>query len=300
MCWARWMVALHLTTSLLVPAVCMHALLPDYCHCYRESAGHVMPADKHNLPSMRGEPDHHDSSINNKRQCQRRLLSPHICITPHAVDRDFQARKQESVTLAWAKSKADSGARSSAHRRVAVTIPSRNNNNTVQLVYYCCYRSDARKLSASCRVTRLPVLVHARARALMRVTVSSDRRAGGPNHSQVVAITHSCSHRRTMMLQEGQSGSTAFLSVAGQSRERGGASVLMILLLLNYYQLATTTAIVFTAFLPARWTGYEEDRNVAWVGGSQGNGGIVLCVISCPHRLVLTDATDDNALQGVI
>jgi hypothetical protein len=24
-----------------------------------------------------------------------------ICITPHAVDRDFQARKQESVTLAW-------------------------------------------------------------------------------------------------------------------------------------------------------------------------------------------------------
>ena len=102
------------------------------------------------------------------------------------------------------------------------------------------------------------------------------------------------------MLEEGQSGSTAFLSVAGQSRERGGASVLMILLLLNYYQLATTTAIVFTAFLPARWTGYEEDRNVAWVGGSQGNGGIVLCVISCPHRHVLTDATDDNALQGVI
>jgi len=91
------------------------------------------------------------------------------------------------------------------------------------------------------------------------------------------------------MLEEGQSGSTAFLSVAGQSRERGGASVLMILLLLNYYQLATTTAIVFTAFLPARWTGYEEDRNVAWVGGSQGNGGIVLCVIflpssTCPYR----------------
>ena len=35
----------------------------------------------------------------------RRLLSAHICITPHAVDRDFQARKQESVTPAWAKAR---------------------------------------------------------------------------------------------------------------------------------------------------------------------------------------------------
>jgi hypothetical protein len=72
----------------------------------------------------------------------------------------------------------------------------------------------------------------------MRVTVSGDRRAGqsgsgSPNRSQVVAITHSCSHRKTAMVEEGQSGSTAFLSVAGQSRERerGGTSVVMILLL---------------------------------------------------------------------
>jgi hypothetical protein len=38
---------------------------------------------------------------------------------------------------------------------------------------------------------------------------------------------------RRAMLEEGQSGSTAFLSVAGQSRgrERGGTSVVMILLL---------------------------------------------------------------------
>ena len=161
-----------------------------------------MLADKHNLRERLrlrgGDPEH---ACNNKCQRTQTSVSTPLCITPHAVDRDFQARKQESVTPAWAKSKADSGARSSAHRRVAVTIPSRN-NNTVQLVYYCCYRSDARKLSASCRVTRLPVLVHARARALMRVTVSSDRRAGGPNHSQVVAITHSCSHRRTMMLEK--------------------------------------------------------------------------------------------------
>ena len=234
MCWARWMVALHLTTSLLVPAVCMHALLPDYCHCYRESAGHVMPADKHNLPSMRGEPDHHDSSINNKRQCQRRLLSPHICITPHAVDRDFQARKQESVTLAWAKARQIQG----RDRPPTGVLPSPFPHAIIIILYNwsiiavivlmlgnCQHPAGLHVCQCSCML----VLVHSC--ASQSVVTGGQAGSGSPTHSQVVAITYSCSHRKTMMLEEGQSGSTAFLSVAGQSRERGGTSVVLILLL---------------------------------------------------------------------
>jgi hypothetical protein len=151
------------------------------CHCYRMSAGHVMPADKHNLSERRRRPGGF-----NKRHCQRRLLSAHICITPHAVDRDFQARKQESVTLAWAKPRQIQG----RDRPPTGVLPSPFPHAIIciQLVYYCCcYRSDTvlptRKLSSSCRVTRPPVLVHARARALMRVTVSSDRRAGSIRQS---------------------------------------------------------------------------------------------------------------------
>jgi hypothetical protein len=151
------------------------------CHCYRMSAGHVMPADKHNLSERRRRPGGF-----NKRHCQRRLLSAHICITPHAVDRDFQARKQESVTLAWAKARQIQG----RDRPPTGVLPSPFPHAIIciQLVCYCCcYRSDTvlptRKLSSSCRVTRPPVLVHARARALMRVTVSSDRRAGSIRQS---------------------------------------------------------------------------------------------------------------------
>lgn len=143
-----------------------YALMPDRlearCHCYRMSAGHVMPADKHNLSERRRRPGGF-----NKRHCQRRLLSAHICITPHAVDRDFQARKQESVT---AKSRQIQG-----HDRPPTPACCRHHSlpqAIFQVVYYCGYRSDTtRLLLRNCHHPALPgympprVLVHARARA---------------------------------------------------------------------------------------------------------------------------------------
>jgi hypothetical protein len=166
----------------------------------------------------------------------RRLLSAPLCSTPHAVDRDFQARKQESVTLAC-------GLNQGRFRGP----PACCRHHSLTHIIIDCYRSDTARKTVMILPGYMPchasqcscMLVLVR----MRVTVSGDRRAGqsgsgSSNHSQVVAITHSCSYRKTMMLEEGQSGSTAFLSVAGQSRERGGTSVVMNLMIL----LLPTTA----------------------------------------------------------
>jgi hypothetical protein len=191
-----------------------------------------MPADKHNLSERRRRPGGF-----NKRHCQRRLLSAHICITPHAVDRDFQARKQESVTLAWAKPRQIQG----RDRPPTGVLPSPFPHAIIciQLVYYaavivlilycllgnCHHPAGLHARQCSCML----VLVHSC--ASQSVVTGGQAASGSPTHSQVVAITYSCSHRKPMMLEEGQSGSTAFPSVAGQSRERGGTSVVLILLL---------------------------------------------------------------------
>jgi hypothetical protein len=209
-------------------------LLSDVCRSCDASL-----ADKHNLRERLrlrgGDPEH---ACNNKCQRTQTSVSTPLCITPHAVDRDFQARKQESVTLACGLNQ--------GRFRGAIRPPAccRHHSLTQYLHYKWsiidCYRSDTARKTVMILPGYMPchasqcscMLVLVR----MRVTVSGDRRAGqsgsgSSNHSQVVGITHSCSHRNTMMLEEGQSGSTAFLSVAGQSRERGGTSVVMILLL---------------------------------------------------------------------
>jgi hypothetical protein len=149
---------------------------------------------------LRGEPEHLHATCNNKCQRTQTSVSTSLCITPHAVDRDFQARKQESVTLAC-------GLNQGRFRGAIVRPPAccRHHSLTQSLfqvvsIIIDCYRSDtARKLSSS-----RPAIYHASQCSCvlvrMRVTVSDDRRAGqsgsgSSNHSQVAAITHSCSHR---------------------------------------------------------------------------------------------------------
>lgn len=50
----------------------------------------------------------------------------------------------------------------------------------------------------------------------------------------------------------------------------------------------TTTAIVFTALLPAHWTGYEESGAVAWKEGRRATAVLYRALwvwhLACPYR----------------
>lgn len=101
-----------------------YALLPDCC--YRVFAGHVMTAicswlePPTYIHSKRGEPE--DAKMVSM-PAQTSVSTPlhHVRTRSTGIS---QAQKQESVTWAWANAGRFRGARSSAHRCLAVTLES--------------------------------------------------------------------------------------------------------------------------------------------------------------------------------
>ena len=151
-----------------------------------------MLADKHNLRERLrlrgGDPEH---ACNNKCQRTQTSVSTPLCITPHAVDRDFQARKQESVTLAC-------GLNQGRFRGAIVRPPAccRHHSLTQSLfqvvsIIIDCYRSDtARKLSSSCPAICHALPASARACSCSCVCASQSVVTGGQgSQDQAVQIT---------------------------------------------------------------------------------------------------------------